>query len=653
MRRRLAIAIVLTAIGFAASAPAAVSAPDQSPDVNFGSQQAGTTSAPTLVTINNTAGPDLNVTGFSIGGTNPAAFNAVANGNDTCSGQTLVTGGSCTVDVTFAPGVAAQFSATLLLVSDSASSPDLVANLAGTGTPAPAPGISITPSSPFDFGNQKVGTGTSQVFTVSNTGNADLDITTASALGDFSVPGGSDGCSGTTVAAGHSCQVTVQYQPSAAGPVAGQLSVSSTELAPAVVELDGTGTVPQAVPDGTTSFSTPMNVAQVLSISLTNKGSAPLVVTGAQLSNDTDPAFTRIVDQGTCGGAVLQHDDSCFARVQFLPTTVKQYSGALVFTDDDNSVPGSTQQVQLTGTVLVPGIHSSPASVPCADTTAGRLSPRQTITITNTGGANLRVSEISITGADPANFALGGQTCTDGPIAPNTSCTVNVRFAPRSSGQRIATLAVASDAGATLDVALTGRGVPPPDVTNERAAAGCTDVRISWVNPDAPGLKKVVLVRNGKRYPRSPGDGTIIRHTRATVLDTAPRQFHVYYYALFAVYTSYDKSHTVVSHGVDMRARLGRICSPRNGSLVSDLTPLVDWTGYPKTRSYAFILQHSGHTILVRYPRKSEYQFASSWRYAGSSHSLAHRQTYVFYLYAYTARHPGGLLIGHATWTER
>src|SRR5437016_12450995 len=129
MRRRLAIAIVLTAIGFAASASPAVSAPDQSPDVDFGSQQAGTTSAPTLVTINN-AGPDLNVTGFSIGGANPAAFNAVADGNDTCSGQTLDTGGSCTVDVTFSPGVAAQFSATLLLVSDSASSPDLVANLA-------------------------------------------------------------------------------------------------------------------------------------------------------------------------------------------------------------------------------------------------------------------------------------------------------------------------------------------------------------------------------------------------------------------------------------------------------------------------------------------------------------------------------------------
>jgi hypothetical protein len=643
--------MVMVAVAFAISAPAAVSAPDQSPDVHFGQQQVGTTSAPVLVTITNSAGPDLNVTGFEIGGANPGAFAVVADANDTCTGQLLATGGNCTVDVTFSPGSAAPLAATLLMDSDSATSPDLVANLDGTGTPAPAPGISVAPASPFNFGNQKVGTTGSQDFTVTNNGNATLNITSVSAGGDFSVPGGTDGCSGTAVPAGNSCQVTVNFQPSITGAEVGQLSISSNELAPFVEELDGTGTVPQAVPEAAVAFATPLNVAQAMNITLTNEGNAPLVVTGAQLTGSSDAAFSRIVNQGTCGGAVLQNGDSCSTRIQFLPTANGFYNGAVQFTDDDGGVPGSVQQVQLTGTVLLPGIDANPNSVAFGSVTSGRITNSTTVTVKNTGQANLQVNNISIAGTNSTNYVLRSQTCTGGPIAPGSTCTVNVRFAPHGVGQRVATLAVSNNAGGALEVALTGTGLHPPDATGARAAAGCTDVSLAWTNPDSPGFSRMVLVRNRSRYPRSPSDGTVVRHHGPAVIDTAPSQFHTYYYRLFAIYNSYNGDFQVRSLGVEMKARLGRICRPRNGGLSTSLTPLADWTAYPKARSYAFILQHGGRTIDLRYTRKTQYQFPNQWRYDGAYHAFGHRQVYVIYVYAYTSGRPSGFLIGHASWT--
>jgi hypothetical protein len=98
---------------------------------------------------------------------------------------------------------------------------------------------------------------------------------------------------------------------------------------------------------------------------------------------------------------------------------------------------------------------------------------------------------------------------------------------------------------------------------------------------------------------------------------------------------------------------LGRICQPRDGGLISDLTPKVDWTSYAGAKSYAFILQHGSSTLLVRYPRRSFYQFARSWTYNHARHSLARGATYHFYLYAYTRTHRNGVIIGHTTWTER
>jgi hypothetical protein len=283
----------------------------------------------------------------------------------------------------------------------------------------------------------------------------------------------------------------------------------------------------------------------------------------------------------------------------------------------------------------------------------GRITDVTHVTITNTGDAGLTVSGLHLGGNAPKSFVLGKSTCIGPAIAPGNTCRVNVRFAPRRLGGRLATLVVANDAGPNLSVGLGGNGVAPADASNLRSATSCESVRLTWRPPDAGGFSHMVLVRNASRYPRNPEDGASVKHRAGLANDKAPRQFHTYRYTLFAIYRSYNHSRSFRSPGLRIKVHLGRICQPRDGGSIRDLTPKVDWTKYTGTRSYAFILQHGSSTLLVRYPHKSFYQFARTWTYHHARHSLARGATYHFYLYAYTRTHRNGVIIGHTTWTER
>jgi outer membrane protein OmpA-like peptidoglycan-associated protein len=107
---------------------------------NFGSQTATTSSAPTTITISNTGTADLNISAASLTGTDHADFQT---SNDTCSGTTVATSDSCTVDVVFAPLSAGAKHASLSIASDAPASPAVV-DLTGEGAAPPPPPVTTT-----------------------------------------------------------------------------------------------------------------------------------------------------------------------------------------------------------------------------------------------------------------------------------------------------------------------------------------------------------------------------------------------------------------------------------------------------------------------------------------------------------------------------
>lgn len=99
--------------------------------LTFGSVAVGSASPATRVTITNGGEADLTLPAgaVTLAGTDAGRF---AVTGDTCSGSAVPGGGTCTIDVTFAPAAAGGASATLRIASDAAASP-LQVPLSGTG----------------------------------------------------------------------------------------------------------------------------------------------------------------------------------------------------------------------------------------------------------------------------------------------------------------------------------------------------------------------------------------------------------------------------------------------------------------------------------------------------------------------------------------
>jgi hypothetical protein len=71
-----------------------------------------------------------------------------------------------------------------------------------------------------------------------------------------------------------------------------------------------------------------------------------------------------------------------------------------------------------------------------------------TVTLTNPGTLPLTVSGVSVVGAVNSNFTETNNCTT---VAVNGSCTINVTFAPTTTGQKSASVRIVSNAASSPD----------------------------------------------------------------------------------------------------------------------------------------------------------------------------------------------------------
>jgi mono/diheme cytochrome c family protein len=201
-----------------------------------------------------------------------------------------------------------------------------------------------------------------------------------------------------------------------------------------------------------------------MSANLTNTGSANLVLSAVTLGGTNPTEFTR---SGTCAAAVsLAPNGSCSINVTFKPTVIGARSATV--TIGHNASP-NTSVLSLTGTgaaAPTPAIGLSATTLAFGNQTLGTTSAPKTVSISNTGNANLVLGTITATGANAADFARSG--CAGTTLTPGANCSVSVTFTPAALNARSATLSIASNAsGSPHGVALSGNGVaaPTPAVT--------------------------------------------------------------------------------------------------------------------------------------------------------------------------------------------
>ncbi|PYT92133.1 MAG: hypothetical protein DMG36_16205, partial [Acidobacteria bacterium] len=196
------------------------------------------------------------------------------------------------------------------------------------------------------------------------------------------------------------------------------------------------------------------NLSQSLIIS--NTGTATLNITQINVTGST--TFTT---SGYTLPLSVNAGQQITITVGFLPTAVAAVSGNVSIV---SNAPTSPTSVGLTGSgiaaTLTLGIN--PTSLSFGNVTTGTSSATQNVTITNTGNANVAISQIKITGAGYS--MTGGSTPVT--LTPSQKLILGVQFSPAAAGSVTGSITIVSNAtGSPATVTLSGTGVLPHSVS--------------------------------------------------------------------------------------------------------------------------------------------------------------------------------------------
>ena len=203
------------------------------------------------------------------------------------------------------------------------------------------PIASVAPDKLF-FGDQALQTSSApQTLTLTNTGNATLEITSITASGQYSQ---TNTC-GSSLAAEGNCEIHVTFTPTAAGTDNGLITLTDNAGdSPETIQLYGTGVSATVTLSPTTiSYANQAvgTTSPAQAVTLTNNQSKALGITSIVASS----GFS---ETNNCP-ASLAADASCTVNIAFAPTVLGAQSGTVKINDN---AAGSPQEVSLSGTAF-------------------------------------------------------------------------------------------------------------------------------------------------------------------------------------------------------------------------------------------------------------------------------------------------------------
>jgi hypothetical protein len=310
---------------------------------------------------------------------------------------------------------------------------------------------------------------------VANVGDAPLDTAFTLSPGfSFLNTGDPDACIAGTLAPGDFCNFDIEFTPLTAGPVNGTLTLTDNATLQGdgqqSLALAGTGVAapqitfsPATIAFGNQAINT---TSPPQTVTISNPGTGPNSLDGIFMyaSGNNYGVFT--IPGGTCPltSGTLAAGASCTVQIAFAPTAVGAYSAYLNVNNLATPGDGSLQATTVTGAGVAAGAAQavlSPATLAFPSTTVGSTAKAIAATLSNPGTATLTGIAITLTGANPTDFAQSATTC-GATLNAGASCTISITFTPASAASFAATLSVADSASNTPQTAsLTGAGVNP------------------------------------------------------------------------------------------------------------------------------------------------------------------------------------------------
>ena len=429
-------------------------------------QTARTTSTTTSIQINNPSGVGTFPGSIAISG---SANFAITSNN--CS-ATLAAASFCSIVVTFSPDSDTAVSTTLNVrygpsaAQNSTQAISLVIN----GSTQLISVIGVTPSS-LTFPSTLPGATSTLSVAIGNSGNAALNLTSIALAdnlpADFSITGNT--C-GTSIAVGApACRVTVVFTPSTQSPRSARIVVTHNAAGGTTnIPLSGTALLRPLVSLSPTALdfaSVIVNTASPLqSTVLTNNGNIDLHLGAISITGASAAEYTQV--GSTCAaGAVVTPASSCRVTLRFTPSALSNRNATLQVSHD---AAGSPSNVLLSGigvSAPAPDIQTNQTALVFAPLIVQTASPAQSITVRNSGTANLLFSRIAPSGNAASDFAFTGSCSPGTPLVSGATCTVSVVFTPSAVGLRSAPLSIESNASrgpVTISLSGTGQAVPAP-----------------------------------------------------------------------------------------------------------------------------------------------------------------------------------------------
>ncbi len=413
------------------------------------------------ITIVNTGGTTSGTLATVFGGADPGEFTSVSDG---CNNQTLAANATCVITASFTPTAPGTDSASVTVSGNPGGS--ISATL--TGSAVNDAQIQVTPS-PSDFGSVVIGaTSGTTTFTATNIGGVATGmIVPANVTGvdaaNFVVVDST--CDGITLQPAASCGVTVRFAPASAGNKAATLVISGTPGGNGNATMLGNGippgqlTITAAVPFADTTVG---QVSASQTLTVTNTGGSSTGALTTALGGADPSQFIIVAGSNGCQGVVLAANGQCTIAIQFAPTGAGGPQSANITV---SGTPGGTVSSGLQGNGIPPALLSiNPGSKDFGSIGTNEETAFQTFTVTNVGGQNSGIPNVSLGGADASQFNLVNN-CSAA-LIPNATCSIQVRFAPTINGDDIASLDVTAAPGGTVSAGLHGAGVNPAQINS-------------------------------------------------------------------------------------------------------------------------------------------------------------------------------------------
>mgnify|MGYP001555035492 CR=1 FL=1 len=320
----------------------------------------------------------------------------------------------------------------------------------------------------------------SQVVTISNSGDGALSISPIEITGnnstDFSIS--NDTCSDSSLSQNDSCSFTAVFSPLTTGQKSSEITVSSNDpdTPHAVISLQGEGTqsIVQTPAVSLSTSSIAFADAEIITestseiVTVSNTGDAPLLISNISITGSNTTDFST--SDNNCLDATLSITESCTFTAVFSPLTTGQKSSEITVSSNDPDTPHAVISLQGEGTqsiVQTPAVSLSTSSIAFADAEIITESTSEIVTVSNTGDAPLLISNISITGSNTTDFSTSDNNCLDATLSITESCTFTAVFSPLTTGQKSSEITVSSNDPDTPHavISLQGKGIETVIVT--------------------------------------------------------------------------------------------------------------------------------------------------------------------------------------------